>query len=272
MLSTFKCDAPGCDTALISLGAAAGCLLTDPEYDGKDTKTSRFFDGATYISYLPLAHSFELNMQILMIATGSCIGFYQGDVRKLVTDDIPALKPTIMAGVPRVYARIYDKVLAPCSLSGLAPRMVMVVVMLMRTGMTMMTRIAKMRRGRMPGGRLGQERQSSTSGSSETGLTRSVMGDRQQVMGSLDAKGSTIKSLFGMAYRNTASSMKSGEGRVILMGCYGIWMVWFDSPAAVQPALAISAIFDPWHCIVCSMHAHCNVCRSVQGGGGKSGT
>mmetsp|Transcript_61802 Transcript_61802/g.145352 ORF Transcript_61802/g.145352 Transcript_61802/m.145352 type:complete len:776 (+) Transcript_61802:170-2497(+) len=132
-------------TARNQMASTAGCLLTDPEYDGKDTKTSRFFDGATYISYLPLAHSFELNMQILMIATGSCIGFYQGDVRKLVTDDIPALKPTIMAGVPRVYARIYDK-----------------------------------------------------------------------VMGSLDAKGSTIKSLFGMAYRNTASSMKSG----------GRWKIW----------------------------------------------
>lgn len=38
--------------------------------------------------------------------------YFQGDVRKLVTDDIPALKPTIMAGVPRVYARIYDKVRA----------------------------------------------------------------------------------------------------------------------------------------------------------------
>mmetsp|Transcript_45368 Transcript_45368/g.91008 ORF Transcript_45368/g.91008 Transcript_45368/m.91008 type:complete len:85 (+) Transcript_45368:1-255(+) len=83
------------------MASTAGCLLTDPDYDGNDTTTTRYFDGATYISYLPLAHSFELNMQILMLTTGSGIGFYQGDVRKLVTDDIPALQPTIMAGGPR---------------------------------------------------------------------------------------------------------------------------------------------------------------------------
>lgn len=36
------------------------------------------------MSYLPLAHSFELNMQILILSCASSIGFYQGDVRKLV--------------------------------------------------------------------------------------------------------------------------------------------------------------------------------------------
>jgi long-chain acyl-CoA synthetase len=64
-----------------------------------------------YISYLPMAHSMEICCQMSMIVSGASIGFYSGDVRKLVSEDLPALKPTIMAGVPRVYSRIYDKVM-----------------------------------------------------------------------------------------------------------------------------------------------------------------
>jgi long-subunit acyl-CoA synthetase (AMP-forming) len=37
---------------------------------------------------------------------------WQGDARKLVSEDMPDLKPTIMAAVPRIYARIYDKIMA----------------------------------------------------------------------------------------------------------------------------------------------------------------
>mmetsp|Transcript_33854 Transcript_33854/g.80255 ORF Transcript_33854/g.80255 Transcript_33854/m.80255 type:complete len:794 (-) Transcript_33854:484-2865(-) len=94
------------------MASVAGCMFTDPTFDGKTLATSSYFDQAVYISYLPLAHSFELNMQLLMLTTASSIGFYQGDIRKLVASDIPALKPTVMAGVPRVYSRIYDKVMS----------------------------------------------------------------------------------------------------------------------------------------------------------------
>lgn len=94
------------------LASVCGCLLTDPTFDGQSAASSTFFNEAVYISYLPLAHSFELNMQLLMLTTGSSIGFFQGDIRKLVASDIPALKPTVMAGVPRVYSRIYDKVMS----------------------------------------------------------------------------------------------------------------------------------------------------------------
>mmetsp|Transcript_3518 Transcript_3518/g.5348 ORF Transcript_3518/g.5348 Transcript_3518/m.5348 type:complete len:683 (+) Transcript_3518:179-2227(+) len=62
-----------------------------------------------YISYLPLAHSLETCVHLLMLMCGASVGFYQGDVRKLF-DDIAELKPTLMAGVPRVYARVYDKI------------------------------------------------------------------------------------------------------------------------------------------------------------------
>ena len=64
-----------------------------------------------YISYLPLAHSLEACLQNCVVFVGCSIGFYQGDVKKLVSEDLPDLRPTIMAGVPRIYARIYDKVM-----------------------------------------------------------------------------------------------------------------------------------------------------------------
>jgi len=64
-----------------------------------------------YISYLPMAHTFEVCMQLCIIIAGAGIGFFQGDVKKLVSEDMPLLKPTLMAGVPRVYSRIYDKVM-----------------------------------------------------------------------------------------------------------------------------------------------------------------
>lgn len=60
-------------------------------------------------SYLPLAHIFETVLQVLGMCGGASVGFYQGNV-KLLTSDIQALRPTVFAGVPRVYARFYDKV------------------------------------------------------------------------------------------------------------------------------------------------------------------
>lgn len=44
-----------------------------------------------------------------MIAAGATVGFFQGDVKKLV-DDIGALRPTILAGVPRVFDKIYESI------------------------------------------------------------------------------------------------------------------------------------------------------------------
>mmetsp|Transcript_4210 Transcript_4210/g.12039 ORF Transcript_4210/g.12039 Transcript_4210/m.12039 type:complete len:690 (-) Transcript_4210:176-2245(-) len=64
-----------------------------------------------YISFLPMAHCFEICIQICLISSGASIGFYSGDARKLVSEDVPALKPTIMAAVPRIYDRLYHRVM-----------------------------------------------------------------------------------------------------------------------------------------------------------------
>jgi long-chain acyl-CoA synthetase len=70
-----------------------------------------------HISYLPLAHVFELTNVANMIYGGAAIGFYQGDTLKLL-DDIAELKPTTFISVPRLLNRVYDKVMAGVKVKG----------------------------------------------------------------------------------------------------------------------------------------------------------
>lgn len=64
-----------------------------------------------HISYLPMAHIYEMLICMVGLACGGAAGFWRGDILGLL-DDIAALKPTLFVGVPRVFNRIYDKVLA----------------------------------------------------------------------------------------------------------------------------------------------------------------
>lgn len=65
----------------------------------------------TTISYLPLAHSMEQCFINSAFTVGLKYGFFSGDVLKLV-DDVQALKPTIFPSVPRLFNKMYDKVMA----------------------------------------------------------------------------------------------------------------------------------------------------------------
>ncbi|KAJ3432282.1 long-chain-fatty-acid--coa ligase [Anaeramoeba flamelloides] len=71
----------------------------------------------SFISFLPLAHIFERVLHTWLTYHGARIGFYCGNIRLLV-NDISELKPTVMAGVPRVFSRIYDRVLATVEKKG----------------------------------------------------------------------------------------------------------------------------------------------------------
>ena len=64
-----------------------------------------------HFSFLPLAHVFERSVSHIFMVPGGSVGFYQGDITKLM-DDIAELKPTILTVVPRVLNKIYDKVMA----------------------------------------------------------------------------------------------------------------------------------------------------------------
>lgn len=70
-----------------------------------------------HISYLPLSHVFERIAQGVVIYKGGSIGYYQGDNNKLM-DDAAELKPTVFFSVPRIFNRIYDKVLAGINAKG----------------------------------------------------------------------------------------------------------------------------------------------------------
>ncbi|KAJ3338251.1 hypothetical protein HDU91_001274 [Kappamyces sp. JEL0680] len=70
-----------------------------------------------HLSYLPLAHVLERSIQVLFFYFGSSIGFYQGDTLKLM-DDMAVLQPTLFASVPRLYNRIYDRILGNVKATG----------------------------------------------------------------------------------------------------------------------------------------------------------
>eukprot|EP00191_Tetraselmis_sp_GSL018_P008721 CAMPEP_0177602204 /NCGR_PEP_ID=MMETSP0419_2-20121207/14728_1 /TAXON_ID=582737 /ORGANISM="Tetraselmis sp., Strain GSL018" /LENGTH=629 /DNA_ID=CAMNT_0019095641 /DNA_START=249 /DNA_END=2135 /DNA_ORIENTATION=+ len=74
-------------------------------------------ENEVYLSYLPLAHIFDRAIEELMISVGGGIGYWRGDIKYLV-DDIKALRPTLFCGVPRVFDRIYNGVLAKMKAAG----------------------------------------------------------------------------------------------------------------------------------------------------------
>lgn len=73
--------------------------------------------GHRHLSYLPLAHIYERLNLTLSTFLGTRYGFYHGDVLTIL-DDIAELKPTIFSSVPRLFNRIYDKVMAGIKESG----------------------------------------------------------------------------------------------------------------------------------------------------------
>ncbi|XP_032666476.1 long-chain-fatty-acid--CoA ligase 5 isoform X1 [Odontomachus brunneus] len=65
----------------------------------------------TMISFLPLAHMLERSCENAVYMVGGSVGFYCGDIKRL-SEDMKALRPTVMPAVPRLLNRIYDKVQA----------------------------------------------------------------------------------------------------------------------------------------------------------------
>ena len=70
-----------------------------------------------FLSYLPLAHIFETVVEHALFASGGSVAYFRGDMKGIL-DDILACKPTIFAGVPRVYQRFYEKAMASLAAKG----------------------------------------------------------------------------------------------------------------------------------------------------------
>ena len=83
------------------IAAASGGMVEVPNLN----------ENTRYISYLPLAHSLEQALFTVGLINSCQYGFYSGDPLKLM-EDMQALQPTIFASVPRLFTRIYDKIMA----------------------------------------------------------------------------------------------------------------------------------------------------------------
>lgn len=70
-----------------------------------------------HFSYLPLAHSFERTVVTAMLRYGAAIGFFSSSILRM-RDDIAALRPTIFCGVPRVFSRLYDRIMQQIAQAG----------------------------------------------------------------------------------------------------------------------------------------------------------
>ncbi len=66
--------------------------------------------------FLPLAHSFAKVLEIGFIRVG-CSSAVDGDIDRLV-DNLAAIKPTVMAAVPRVFEKVYNKVVSGAKEAG----------------------------------------------------------------------------------------------------------------------------------------------------------
>lgn len=62
-----------------------------------------------HISYLPLAHVFERLVSAIIYQVGGSVGFFQGDIKKLI-GDAQVLRPTVFPMVPRLINKLYDKI------------------------------------------------------------------------------------------------------------------------------------------------------------------
>jgi long-chain acyl-CoA synthetase len=76
-----------------------------------------------HLSYLPLAHVFERSGVSTMAHAGGMVGFYSGQIPRLM-EDMQILKPTHLCAVPRVLSRIYDQVMTELATSNSIKRAV----------------------------------------------------------------------------------------------------------------------------------------------------
>ncbi|CAF1938286.1 unnamed protein product [Rotaria magnacalcarata] len=111
------------DTALImytsgSTGAPKGCILSHRSFIvaifgilSSINLTSVPKDEAIprVLNYMPLAHVFGCGTIVALSLLGGEAGFWQGKVEKLI-DDFRDFRPTVLAMVPRLLNRLYDKV------------------------------------------------------------------------------------------------------------------------------------------------------------------
>lgn len=98
-----------------STGVPKGVMLTHRAFVQNVASLDTFFKkngydigvGDSFLSYLPLAHIFDLTFEVWLMKKGARIGFYSGNPKEILLD-AQRLRPTLFIGVPRVYDRLCD--------------------------------------------------------------------------------------------------------------------------------------------------------------------
>lgn len=108
------------DTAFImytsgSTGDPKGCVLTHRNIVSGAASFSclgvSVSPSDVYLSFLPLAHSYALMVEVLGLCHGARCGYSRGSVAEFI-EDITVLRPTAMIAVPRILNRVYDKMVS----------------------------------------------------------------------------------------------------------------------------------------------------------------
>ena len=103
-------------------GMPKGAMITHAQFVGICAAVLKFPNlnlnrSDVHLSYLPIAHILERIVDQCFFYNGAKIGYYRGDTLKIV-EDCQELKPTVFVSVPRLYNRIYDKVIAGAEAAG----------------------------------------------------------------------------------------------------------------------------------------------------------
>lgn len=98
-------------------GMPKGALLTHKNFTLTNITGKTLFksfpqlsENLRFFSYLPLAHVMEFGIEFTVLNFGGCIYYYSGDM-KILIEELAMVRPTMLSGVPRVYQKIYDKVM-----------------------------------------------------------------------------------------------------------------------------------------------------------------
>ena len=99
-------------------GAPKGVMLTHQNVSSNVWASRQMLevgDGDSTLSFLPLSHVFQRMVDYLCFSGGCTIT--HGSIDR-VADDIKALRPTLVCSVPRLYEKVYQKVLDADGLKG----------------------------------------------------------------------------------------------------------------------------------------------------------
>lgn len=69
----------------------------------------RVFVGDSTLTYLPLAHIYQRQVELIVTLLGVRIGYFSGDLLRL-PEDLQLFKPTVFLGVPRVFSKILGRI------------------------------------------------------------------------------------------------------------------------------------------------------------------